>query len=58
MRRISILFLIVVSALACNKIKDGDYTLHVLTTNDVHGTWFDSTYTDASGQPLQRQCGS
>ncbi len=48
MRRISILFLIVVSALACNKIKDGDYTLHVLTTNDVHGTWFDSTYTDGN----------
>lgn len=48
MRRISILFLIVVSALACNKINDGDYTLHVLTTNDVHGTWFDSTYTDGN----------
>lgn len=48
MRRISILFLIVASALACNKIKDGDYTLHVLTTNDVHGTWFDSTYTDGN----------
>lgn len=23
---------------------DGEYTLHVLSTNDVHGTWFDSTY--------------
>lgn len=24
--------------------KDGDYTLTVLSTNDVHGSWFDSTY--------------
>ena len=24
--------------------KDGTYTLHLLTTNDVHGSWFDSTY--------------
>ena len=26
-------------------LKDGNYTLQVLSTNDVHGTWFDSTYT-------------
>ena len=25
-------------------LKDGNYTLQVLSTNDVHGTWFDSTY--------------
>lgn len=25
-------------------LKDGEYTLQVLTTNDVHGTYFDSTY--------------
>lgn len=24
--------------------KDGIHTLHLLTTNDVHGRWFDSTY--------------
>ena len=31
--------------LACNRpLKDGEYTLTVLSTNDVHGTWFDSTY--------------
>ena len=24
--------------------KDGIHTLHLLTTNDVHGCWFDSTY--------------
>ncbi len=23
---------------------DGDYVIHLLTTNDVHGTYFDSTY--------------
>ena len=32
---------------SCNRsLKDGDYTLTVLSTNDVHGTWFDSTYVD------------
>ena len=32
-------------SLSCtHKLKDGEYTLTVLTTNDVHGTWFDSTY--------------
>ncbi len=29
---------------ACSGPKDGDYEIHVLTTNDVHGSWFDSTY--------------
>ena len=30
---------------ACNRgPKDGEYTLTVLSTNDVHSTWFDSTY--------------
>ena len=27
-----------------NRLKDGQYTLTVLSTNDVHGSWFDSTY--------------
>lgn len=44
-------FFAVVSALmlsaACSRgLKDGEYTLTVLSTNDVHGTWFDSTYVD------------
>ncbi len=30
--------------------RDGVRTLHVLTTNDVHGAWFDSSYT---GGPLR-----
>ena len=33
-------------ALSCGRtLRDGDYTLTILSTNDVHGTWFDSTYT-------------
>ena len=35
--------------LSCGRtLKDGNYTLQVLSTNDVHGTWFDSTYTDGN----------
>ena len=30
----------------CCGPKDGEYNLHVLTTNDIHGTFFDSTYVD------------
>ena len=32
-------------SLSCShRLKDGDYTLTVLSTNDVHASWFDSTY--------------
>ena len=50
MKRIYILLLALVSAMCtgCDKPKDGEYTLHLLTTNDVHGSWFDSTYTDGN----------
>jgi len=35
----------VLLAFSCgHRLQDGDYTLTVLSTNDVHGTWFDSTY--------------
>ena len=27
-----------------HRLRDGEYSLTVLSTNDVHGTWFDSTY--------------
>ena len=30
---------------------DGEHTLHVLTTNDVHGKWFDSAYVTGGGKP-------
>ncbi len=36
------------AALACNRLKDGEYNLTLLTTNDVHGRFFDSTYVDAN----------
>lgn len=40
---------IAVAALSCgHRLKDGDYTLTVLSTNDVHSTWFDSSYVDGS----------
>ena len=33
--------------LSCGRtLKDGDYDLTILSTNDVHGSWFDSTYVD------------
>ena len=33
-------------AVSCTRsLRDGDYTLTVLSTNDLHGTFFDSTYT-------------
>lgn len=37
--------ILLVSACYCGP-KDGTYELTVLSTNDVHGTWFDSTYMD------------
>lgn len=50
MKRLYILILAVASAMStgCNGLKDGEYTLDLLTTNDVHGCWFDSTYTDGN----------
>ena len=39
-------------ALACGRtLKDGDYTLTVLSTNDAHGAWFDSSYVDSRTKP-------
>ena len=36
---------VALGALSCSQtLRDGEYTLTVLSTNDVHGTWFDSTY--------------
>ena len=39
-------------AFSCGRsLKDGEYTLTILSTNDVHGTWFDSTYVDSRTRP-------
>ncbi len=43
----SILFPLALTGLfACTRLQDGKYTLVVLTMNDVHGAWFDSSYVD------------
>lgn len=43
--RTLVIILASLAALSCSRtLKDGDYTLTVLSTNDVHGCWFDSTY--------------
>lgn len=39
------LFSVLLLLVSCGP-KDGTYTLHLLTTNDVHGHFFDSTYVD------------
>ena len=31
---------------SCNGPKDGEYTFRILTTNDVHGRYFDSLYVE------------
>ena len=35
----------------CHAPEDGQHVLHVLTTNDIHGAYFDSTYVDGSIRP-------
>ena len=42
MKKLSFFFLILLAA-ACGP-KDGVHTLQLLTTNDIHGSYFDSTY--------------
>lgn len=49
MKYLRILFLSTLSVLlfSCKQpLKDGEHTLVILTTNDVHGQWFDSSYVD------------
>lgn len=43
MKRLAFLLFIAAAAMACGP-KDGEYTFHLLTTNDVHGHYFDSLY--------------
>jgi len=40
-----LIFSLIIAAVSCSGPKDGVHKLHILTTNDVHSTWFDSTYT-------------
>ena len=50
MKRIYILFLVAAAVLSCGP-KDGAYTFHLLTTNDVHGRYFDSLYVEPDVRP-------
>lgn len=45
MKRIIYLILALAAVQACGP-KDGEYTFHLFTTNDVHGRYFDSLYVD------------
>lgn len=36
---------------SCHSPKDGEYHFHILTTNDIHGAYFDSTYVDGTVRP-------
>lgn len=42
--------LMAAAMLSCGP-KDGEYTFHLITTNDVHGHYFDSSYVEASVRP-------
>jgi 2',3'-cyclic-nucleotide 2'-phosphodiesterase/3'-nucleotidase len=48
-------FICILAALAglvsCSAPKDGEYTIHLLTTNDVHGRYFDSLYVEDAVRP-------
>ena len=39
------------SIAACTTPKSGEYTIHLLTTNDVHGRYFDSLYVEDAVRP-------
>ena len=54
MKKCLIAFFSAVAVVAsCCGPKDGEYTFHVLTTNDVHGRYFDSLYvTDRTSNAL------
>jgi 2',3'-cyclic-nucleotide 2'-phosphodiesterase/3'-nucleotidase len=43
MKRILLLLLLAAAAVSCGP-KDGEYTFRILTTNDVHGRYFDAEY--------------
>ena len=46
MKRIMTLMLAAAAMLSCCGPEDGEYTFRILTTNDVHGRYFDSLYVD------------
>ncbi len=51
MKRILLPALIALVSLSSCGPKDGDYRLEILTTNDLHGSYFDSTYVGDRTEP-------
>ncbi|MGP1610470.1 MAG: bifunctional metallophosphatase/5'-nucleotidase [Candidatus Cryptobacteroides sp.] len=45
------LFIILSFLLSCNRLKEGEHILQIITTNDVHGSWFDSLYVGKKVRP-------
>lgn len=43
--------MLAIMAASCNNGPTGDFQFDLLTTNDVHGSWFDSTYTGKQIKP-------
>jgi 2',3'-cyclic-nucleotide 2'-phosphodiesterase/3'-nucleotidase len=43
-RHLTLILAAVLVAASCSRPKDGSYSFRILTTNDIHGTFFDSTY--------------
>lgn len=49
MKKISTFAVLLILILqGCQRAADGDYCFHILSTNDVHGTYFDTDYVDGS----------
>lgn len=51
MKRLFALVAAAVAVLSCCGPKDGEYTFRILTTNDVHGHYFDSLYVSDGTTP-------
>lgn len=45
MKKLFFIFIAILAVACAPRLRDGEYTLTVLSTNDMHGTFFDSTYT-------------
>ncbi len=43
--------MLIVSAASCRGPKDGEYTFRIMTTNDIHGRYFDSLYVSSRTSP-------
>ena len=51
MKRITAIFAALAVLASCCGPKDGEYTFRILTTNDVHGHYFDSLYVSDGTAP-------